>query len=113
MGRLVAHKVGRRQALQGQPGLPSPQALRDRDQGLPALPQLPSGDRIARQYRYDPTGHLIATRDGLRGDSHYRYDPLGRILAEHVKVVVALIKQPEAAYSMRSPRHWRCRRAQG
>ncbi len=81
MGRLVAHKVGRRQALQGQPGMPSPQALRDRDQGLPALPQLPSGDRIARQYRYDPTGHLIATRDGLRGESHYRYDPLGRILA--------------------------------
>ncbi|WP_152643461.1 DUF6531 domain-containing protein [Paracidovorax citrulli] len=81
MGRLVAHKVGRRQALQGQPGMPSPQALRDRDQGLPALPQLPSGDRIARQYRYDPTGNLIATRDGLRGDSHYRYDPLGRILA--------------------------------
>ncbi|WP_240685973.1 hypothetical protein [Paracidovorax citrulli] len=33
--------------------------------------------------------------------------------AEHVKVVVASIKQPEAAYSMRSPRHWRCRRAQG
>ncbi|SDL04016.1 HTH-like domain-containing protein [Paracidovorax citrulli] len=32
---------------------------------------------------------------------------------EHVKVVVASIKQPEAAYSMRSPRHWRCRRAQG
>ncbi|MGY8528382.1 hypothetical protein L0947_08405 [Paracidovorax citrulli] len=67
MGRLVAHKVGRRQALQGQPGMPSPQALRDRDQGLPALPQLPSGDRIARQYRCDPTGPLIATRDGLRG----------------------------------------------
>ncbi|AVT13386.1 hypothetical protein C8235_11195 [Paracidovorax avenae] len=81
MGRLVAHKVGRRQALQGQPGMPSPQALRDRDQGLPAMPNLPSGDRIARQYRYDPAGHLIATRDGLRGDSHYRYDPLGRILA--------------------------------
>nr|WP_234384313.1 RHS repeat-associated core domain-containing protein [Paracidovorax avenae] len=81
MGRLVAHKVGRRQALQGQPGMPSPQALRDRDQGLPALPQLPSGDRIARHYRYDPTGNLIATRDGLRGESHYRYDPLGRILA--------------------------------
>ncbi|MDA8451534.1 RHS domain-containing protein [Acidovorax sp. NCPPB 3859] len=81
MGRLVAHKVGRRQALKGQPGMPSPQALRDRDQGLPAWPQLPSGDRIARQYRYDPTGNLIATRDGLRGDSHYRYDPLGRILA--------------------------------
>ncbi|WP_375576372.1 DUF6531 domain-containing protein [Paracidovorax oryzae] len=81
MGRLVAHKVGRRQALQGQPGMPSPQALRDRDQGLPAMPNLPSGDRIARQYRYDPTGNLIATRDGLRGDSHYRYDPLGRILA--------------------------------
>ncbi|GEM_PF-5218137 len=68
MGRLVAHKVGRRHALQDdQPGMPSPQALRDRDQGLPALPQLRSGDRIARQYRYDPTGHLIATRDGLRG----------------------------------------------
>ncbi|MFD2299463.1 isopentenyl transferase family protein [Paracidovorax citrulli] len=33
--------------------------------------------------------------------------------SEHVKVVVASIKQPEAAYSMRSPRHWRCRRAQG
>nr|WP_225977134.1 RHS repeat-associated core domain-containing protein [Paracidovorax avenae] len=81
MGRLVAHKVGRRQALQGLPGMPSPQALRDRDQGLPAMPNLPSGDRIARQYRYDPTGNLIATRDGLRGDSHYRYDPLGRILA--------------------------------
>ena len=81
MGRLVAHKVGRRQALQGQPGMASPQALRDRDQGLPAVPQLPSGDRIARHYRYDPTGNLIATRDGLRGDSHYRYDPLGRILA--------------------------------
>ncbi len=32
---------------------------------------------------------------------------------EHVKVVVASIKQPEAAYSMRSPRHRRCRRAQG
>ena len=81
MGRLVAHKVGRRQALQGQPGMASPQALRDRDQGLPAWPQLPSGDRIARHHRYDPTGNLIATRDGLRGDSHYRYDPLGRILA--------------------------------
>ncbi|WP_233423728.1 terminase small subunit [Paracidovorax citrulli] len=35
------------------------------------------------------------------------------VASEHVKVVVASIKQPEAAYSMRSPRHWRCRRAQG
>ncbi|RAR71619.1 YD repeat-containing protein, partial [Paracidovorax anthurii] len=85
MGRLAAHKVARQQSLQGQPGRPSPEALWDRGersaQALPALQNLPTGERIARHYRYDPTGNLIATRDGLRGESHYRYDPLGRILA--------------------------------
>ncbi|ATG95226.1 hypothetical protein FRC75_15245 [Paracidovorax citrulli] len=43
----------------------------------------------------------------------YRLDYYEASWPEHVKVVVASIKQPEAAYSMRSPRHWRCRRAQG
>ncbi len=93
------------------------------------------------RYRYDALGRRIAKEDdfgqtrfvweGLRllqesrgaQTSTYVYEPasyrpLARIdgaglLAEHVKVVVASIKQPEAAYSMRSPRHWRCRRAQG
>ena len=75
MGRLTSHKVSQQGALQGQPGRPSPQALWDRDTPLP------SGQRIARLYQYDPTGNLVATRDGLRGDSQYRYDALGRILA--------------------------------
>ncbi|WP_454708808.1 RHS repeat-associated core domain-containing protein [Delftia acidovorans] len=75
MGRLTSHKVSQQGALQGQPGRPSPQALWDRDTPLP------SGQRIARVYQYDPTGNLVATRDGLRGDSQYRYDALGRILA--------------------------------
>jgi RHS repeat-associated protein len=75
MGRLASHKVSQQGALQGQPGRPSPQALWDRDTPLP------SGQRIARQYQYDPVGNLVGMRDSLRGDSHYRYDALDRILA--------------------------------
>ncbi|MFE8645564.1 RHS repeat-associated core domain-containing protein [Sphingomonas sp. NCPPB 2930] len=70
MGRLTEHRVSRHKA--------DATALRDPGR---MNANLPDGAQIARQYRYDPTGNLIATRDSLRGDSRYQYDPLGRIRA--------------------------------
>ncbi|MFE8645562.1 DUF6531 domain-containing protein [Sphingomonas sp. NCPPB 2930] len=70
MGRLTEHRVSRNKA--------DATALRDPGR---MNANLPDGAQIARQYRYDPAGNLVATRDSLRGDARYQYDPLGRIRA--------------------------------
>ena len=78
MGRLALHKITRLHAQAGQRS----QSLWDqgRTPQAPALPALPGGQRIARQFAYDLAGNLRSTQDALRGASQYRYDPLGRIL---------------------------------
>ena len=77
MGRLAAHKVRRLQAQAEQRA----QSLWDQGRRpSAALPALPGGQRIARQFAYDLAGNLRQTQDSLRGLSQYRYDPLGRIL---------------------------------
>ena len=78
MGRLALHKITRLHAQAGQRS----QSLWDqgRTPQAPALPALPGGQRIARQFAYDLAGNLRQTHDSLRGLSQYRYDPLGRIL---------------------------------